>query len=96
MLTAPGQLATEGDAPPSVHGKGDEGIAFREIAAVIARRLGVPLVGKTPEEAPGHFGWMAAFAGLEMAASGARTREALGWAPRQASLLEDMEKSGYF
>lgn len=78
------------------HALGDEGIAFREIAAVIARRLGVPLVGKTPEEAPGHFGWMAAFAGLEMAASGARTREALGWAPGQASLLEDMEVSGYF
>jgi nucleoside-diphosphate-sugar epimerase len=78
------------------HALGDEGIAFREIAAVIARRLGVPLVGKTPEEAPGHFGWMAAFAGLEMAASGARTREALGWAPGQASLLEDMEMSGYF
>lgn len=91
------RLALErGAAGGRWHAIGDEGVPFREIAATIARRLGVPLVGIAPEEAPAHFGWMAAFAGLEMAASGARTREALGWAPRERGLIEDLETGRYF
>jgi nucleoside-diphosphate-sugar epimerase len=78
------------------HAVGDEGIAFREIAAAIARGLDLPLTSLPPEQAPGHFGWMAPFAGIEMAASGARTREALGWAPQERTLLEDLEQGGYF
>ena len=78
------------------HAVGDEGVAFREIAAAIGRGLGVPVTSITAEQAPGHFGWMAAFAGLDMAASSARTRAALGWAPRERGLLEDIEVGGYF
>lgn len=91
------RLALErGAAGGRWHAVGDEGIPCREIAAVIARRLGVPLVAVSPEQAPAHFGWMAAFAGLEMAASCARTREALGWAPRERGLIEDLERGLYF
>ncbi|WP_036172452.1 SDR family oxidoreductase [Massilia sp. 9096] len=78
------------------HAVQDEGVPLRDIAAVIARRLEVPLAPLTPEQAQDHFGWMAPFAGIEMAASSARTREALGWAPRERTLLEDIEQGGYF
>lgn len=40
-----------------------------------------------------HFGWMAAFVAIDNPASGARTRDALGWQP---GLLKDMRDSGYF
>jgi nucleoside-diphosphate-sugar epimerase len=78
------------------HAVHDEGVPLRDIAAAIARRLDVPLTALTPEQAPAHFGWMTPFAGIDMAASSARTRELLGWAPRERPLLEDLEQAGYF
>jgi nucleoside-diphosphate-sugar epimerase len=78
------------------HAAHDEGVSLRDIAAVIARRLDVPLTPLTPAEAPTHFGWMTAFAGIDMAASSARTRELLGWAPREAALLDDLDSERYF
>lgn len=78
------------------HAVADEGIRFRDIAAIIARRLDVPLAGLAPEEAAAHFGWFTHFAGMDLAASSRQTREVLGWAPRARTLLEDLENGGYF
>jgi nucleoside-diphosphate-sugar epimerase len=78
------------------HGVAEEGVAFKDIAAVIARRLNVPLVAQTAEEAARHFGWFAHFAALDAPASSARTRELLTWQPRQPGLLADLERGGYF
>jgi nucleoside-diphosphate-sugar epimerase len=75
------------------HGVAEEGIAFREIAEVIGKRLNIPVVAKTPEEAADHFGWFAAFAGLDCPASSQRTRELLGWRPKQPGLILDLDQS---
>lgn len=90
------RLALEqGQAGARYHGAGDEGIAFRELAEVIGRRLGVPAVSVTPDEAADHFGWMARFAGLDMQASSELTQQQLGWQPTGLGLLADME-ANYF
>jgi nucleoside-diphosphate-sugar epimerase len=78
------------------HGVAEEGVAFREIAEVIGRRLNIPVVAKSPEEAANHFGWFAAFAGLDCPASSKRTRELLGWRPKQPGLIADLDRPGYF
>jgi nucleoside-diphosphate-sugar epimerase len=78
------------------HGVAEEGIAFRQIANVIGRRVGVPVVSKTIEQAAAHFAWFAHFAALDVPASSARTRESLGWRPMQAGLLEDIDRPSYF
>jgi nucleoside-diphosphate-sugar epimerase len=91
------RLAFEhGAAGARYHAVAEEGVPFRQIADVIGRRLGVPIVGKTAEEAMTHFGWFAHFASLDVPASSAWTREALGWRPVQAGLLQDIDRPSYF
>jgi len=78
------------------HGVADEGIAFRDIAEVIGRRLNLPVVSKSPEEAANHFGWFAAFAGLDCPASSKLTRELLGWQPKQPGLIPELDRSARY
>ncbi len=69
------------------HAVADEGDAVRDIAAVIGRRLGLP-VESLPEAS---FGPLGAIFGMDQPSSSSRTREALGWEPTHPSLLEDLE-----
>lgn len=78
------------------HAMAEEGVPFRDIAGVIGRRLGVPVVAKSPEEAAEHFGWFAMFAGMDVPTSSARTRALLGWAPTQYGLIADIDRPAYF
>jgi nucleoside-diphosphate-sugar epimerase len=78
------------------HGVAEEGIAFRDIAEIIGRRLNLPIITKSPEEAANHFGWFAAFAGLDCPASSKLTQERLGWRPVQRGLIQDLEQGSYF
>jgi len=78
------------------HAIGDQGVPFRDIAAVIGRRLDLAVVSKTPEEAKDHFGWFALFAGIDSPASGERTEQILGWKPTQPGLIADLDHPRYF
>lgn len=78
------------------HGVADEGIAFGEIAKVIGKRLNVPVVSKSTEEAAGHFGWMAHFVAIDCPASSAQTQKQLGWRPTQIGLIADLDEGQYF
>jgi nucleoside-diphosphate-sugar epimerase len=86
----------QGAAGACYHAVAEEGVAFRQIADVIGRRLDVPVVDNTAEQAMAHFGWFAHFASLDVPASSAWTRQALGWRPIQAGLLEDIDRPSYF
>lgn len=69
----------------------EEGISMREIAEVIGRGLKLPVVSLSLEEAPAHFGWLAMFAGFDMPASSAQTRQRLGWHPTGPGLIADLD-----
>jgi nucleoside-diphosphate-sugar epimerase len=86
----------EGSAGARYHGVADEGVPFRDIAGVIGRRLNVPVVSKSTEEAAGHFGWISHFASIDCPASSAQTREQLGWRATHASLIADIDRPNYF
>jgi nucleoside-diphosphate-sugar epimerase len=73
-----------------------ESVPTREIAEAIARHLNIPAVSIAPEGAAEHFGWMAAFWGLDAPASSALTRERMGWTPEQVGLIEDLDQGHYF
>jgi nucleoside-diphosphate-sugar epimerase len=78
------------------HAVAEEGVSFKEIAEVIGRRLNIPVVSKSPEEASEHFGWFAMFASIDAPTSSARTRAKLEWEPEQAGLIADIDHAAYF
>jgi nucleoside-diphosphate-sugar epimerase len=86
------------DAPAgsTLHPVADEGVPIREIAEVIGRHLDIPVVSIAPEDAGGHFTWMAAFLALDAPASSTLTRELLGWQPTQPGLIADLDEGHYF
>lgn len=74
----------------------EEGVPFREIAELIGRRLNVPAVSLSREEAAEHFGWFGMFAGFDVPTSSAPTRALLDWEPEQPGLLADIDHPAYF
>ncbi len=82
----------QGTTEAAYHAIADQGVAFKDIAGVIGRRLGVPIESREPE----HFGWFADFAGADIPASSEHTRALLGWAPTGPDLLSDIDQPGYY
>jgi len=78
------------------HAVAEEGVPYRQIAEAIARQLGVPARSLTPEEAAAHFGPLAMWVSGNGPASSQRTRERLGWEPKQAALIVDIDHPDYF
>ena len=68
----------------------------RDIAEVIGRHLNLPVVSIAPEDAAGHFTWLAGFLAADSPASCTLTRELLGWQPTQPGLIDDLDKGHYF
>jgi len=77
------------------HAVGEDSVVFRDIAEVIGRRLDLPVVSLSPEDAAAHFGWFR-FASLDVPASSDRTQARLGWKPEQDGLLADLDHPAYF
>ena len=77
------------------HAVAEEGVPVRRIAEVLGAGLGVRTVSLSPEEAADHFGWLAPFAGLDLPASSAWTRQRLAWEPSGPGLIADLERMDY-
>jgi nucleoside-diphosphate-sugar epimerase len=80
------------EAGSRYHAVAEEGVTMRAIAEIIGRGLKVPVISLSPEAAPAHFGWLAMFAGMDMPASSAQTRQRLGWRPTGPGLIADLEQ----
>lgn len=93
------RLALEkGEAGKSWHAIGDAGIPFREIAEAIGSRLNLMAV-PIPADVlmlPGYFGFLANLVTLDLPASNAITRRALGWEPAQPGLFASLDNGHYF
>jgi nucleoside-diphosphate-sugar epimerase len=86
----------KGAAGCRYHAVAEEGVPFRDIASVIGRRLNIPVVSKSQDEATEHFGWFAHFAARDGSASSARTRALLDWQPEGPGLMPDLDRPNYF
>lgn len=91
------RLALErGAAGATYHAVAEEGVPTRQIAEVIGKRLGLPVVAKSPQDAVTHFGWLGHFFAGDVPASSLLTRERLGWRPTHPGLLDDLDRPHYF
>jgi nucleoside-diphosphate-sugar epimerase len=82
------RLALEqAEAGTSWHAVADEGDKVRDIAAVIGRRLDLP-VESVPADTYGPLGPIFA---TDQPSSSTHTQQALGWEPKHPSLLPDLE-----
>ena len=77
----------EAPAGSAWHAVADEGDAVRDIAAVIGRRLGLP-VKAVPEDT---FGTLGPVFATDQPSSSTHTQTVLGWKPTHPSLLDDLE-----
>ena len=77
------------------HAVDEEGVPVRVIAEAVGAGLGLPVVSLSGDEAASYFGWLGIFAGLDMIASSAWTRERLGWTPTGPDLLTDLRAMDY-
>ena len=77
------------------HAVDEEGVTAKAIAEAHGRGLKVPVVSIKPEEADGHFGWLAQFARLDMPSSSTLTQKKLNWTPTGPDLITDLDGMDY-
>lgn len=90
------RLAFEKAEPGAIyHAVDEEGVTMKAIVEAHGRGLKVPVISIKPEETEAHFGWLARFAGHDMPASSAITRQKLSWTPTGPDLITDLDNMDY-
>lgn len=74
-----------------LHAVGEEGVAMRQVADVIASKTGMPSAAVDPEE----LGVFGALLGGDQPASAVTTRQLVSWEPSGPTLLDDLEAGHY-
>jgi nucleoside-diphosphate-sugar epimerase len=77
------------------HAVAEEGVPFKDIAAVISNGLQLPLTSVPQEDAEKHFTWFTHFAAINCKASSKKTQDTLDWQPTHPELITDLE-TAYF
>jgi nucleoside-diphosphate-sugar epimerase len=82
-------------AGAQLYAAAEDGIAVREIAETIGRRLDIPAVSIPAEQAADHFTGFP-FITMDITMPGEQTRQLLGWEPVHPGLLADLNEDHYF
>jgi len=93
------RLALEKAPAGSVlHGVGESAVTIKGIAGQIAQILDIPTTSLTLDQAAEHLGnpFLARFFSLDVPVSSEHTQALLGWAPKHATLIEDLKTGDYF
>lgn len=77
------------------HAVAEVGVTLQEIATTIGEGLQVPVRSIPQEQAQEHFGFLGAFAGMNLQGSSAKTRGWLGWNPEGPGLIADLKQMDY-
>ncbi|GAA6002998.1 hypothetical protein JCM10207_001935 [Rhodosporidiobolus poonsookiae] len=72
-----------------------DGLTAGEVAALVGKRLNLPVKSITSDEAPAHFGSFAPFTTIGVHASAEKTKQGLGWKAVKSTLREKLEQGVY-
>ena len=75
-----------------LHGVGESGILFSDIAESIGRRWSLPVKSIAPEAVNEHFGWLSSFVQFDNPVSSVKTQQLLSWKPAGDTLIADIER----
>ena len=90
------RLALEKGAAGSTYNAiAEQGVPIKDIAAVAAKKLQLPVKGESAQEAMGTLGFLGHVISMDNPTSSEKTQKELGWHPSQPGLLADME-ANYF
>ncbi len=83
-----------------INGCAEVGVAFKDIAEVIGKQLGVPVNSISRKEAEAHFGFLGMLASHDISSTfrgnNVQTFELLGWKPEHPTLIDDLTNGHYF
>jgi len=79
-----------------LHGVGDEGVPFREIAEAIGRGTGLEVKSIPEDQYEDYFGFLGFFVQLDNPTSNALTKKWLDWEPTHPGLIDDYAAGHYF
>jgi nucleoside-diphosphate-sugar epimerase len=82
----------KGEAGSRWHAVAEPGVAAKDIAEAIGRRLNLPVVSLSPAEAGPHFGFLNHFMQLDCVTANTKTRERLNWTPTGRPLIADLDE----
>jgi nucleoside-diphosphate-sugar epimerase len=89
-------LALEkGPAGASFNAVQEDGIPIKSMAEFIGKKLGVPTQSVPAEKAAEHFGFVGMILGLSNYTTTKKTREWLGWEPKEYGLFEEIDRYEY-
>jgi hypothetical protein len=76
----------------------ETGIAFKDIAETIGRRLRLPTTSLSKEQAATHYvsPFMGVLYAIDAPVSSTRTQQLLGWTPSREGLLQGLDRGDYF
>lgn len=90
------RLALEKGRPGAMyHAIAERGVPIKDLANLIGKKLNVPVVSKTMEEAQQSLGFMSFPLSRKNIVSSDKTQKELGWTPTQKGWLADVEEN-YF
>ena len=91
------RLAVEkGTAGATYNAVAEQGVAMKDITAVLGKKLQLPVQGKSQEEAVGAGGFLGHVISFDNPTSSEKTQKELGWHPTGPGLLEDLEANYLF
>lgn len=92
------RLAMQKNAAPGTryHAVAESRIILKDLSGLLSKKMDLPLVSLSKDEASDYFGGFLHFASLNIPIASEQTQKALDWQPTHPTLFKDIDNNVYF